>query len=423
MKIILKIIFVLAVLGTSVGLTARALAAEDFDSYSLGALSGQGSWTTITGQSLGVVNAYAHSASNSVTATTSAAATGKLAVATTTFARYSVRILRHGDVVVNDHFFSLTKSNGAYGVRVGINNGEDAIFYANGTSTNMGSISADTWHFLTLSINTLTGIASSTLDGGTEYHAGIGTGFDYVNGVYFNDPGGDANKVFWDDLDSSFSNFDSFCSSYHTETSCNAISSCTWWFSDYLFSITGDPALSSACISSSTAPADYSQPNTPYPTQAACEAAGNTWIPDSGCYASSSEPIIDVNAFYQLTDLFHNPSGFVQNIFNAFDLRKKAPFSWVVQTYQVINEELTDREAHRNSSSTLGAFSPFQLYLPGFNTTTTITFISFAWITDNFATQFALLRQILGFCLWWAFIFYLIKRVSSFFAPLFKDQQ
>lgn len=225
-------------------------------------------------------------------------------------------------------------------------------------------------------------------------------GIDYVNFIT------NSADYYIDDV--RFSAYSgSYCSQFTYQGACVA-AGCSWWHSQEWQNAGLYPYQ--GCVEPGSIPPDYESPLDPYPDQASCEAAGYFWIPGTGCYATTTDFQVDMNLFERFWDIVKDPKGFFEDLFEAFDLRKKPPFSWVIEIYGIITYELQHYEEYEPEES---AFASLDVQFAGFGTTS-IAFINFSYVKNQYSTQFDFFKVIIAFTIWLAFVSFVFARSRNF---------
>lgn len=406
----MRVLFFLILVGLIVPSFAFGAIHDDFDGWSPGQdLNGVGYWAT-TSNSTGDVSAsqyvssphsayFSSSASNGWFYATSTEYTGSVSfdlfVSTCpTGTSASFMLYSLGSFVMN--YLVLPDPTGG-------------CLINHPGSGSFAPLATSTWYDVEIEWSGATNLVTFYLDGvlatSTPPDASLGSGVDefvlvtdsafYLDNLYFT-PGSI-----------------SYCSQFEYEGSCES-AGCTWWFSQEFFD--GGLYPYQGCVDTATVPPEYQDVLDPYPDQATCEGAGYYWVPGSGCYATSTDFQVDMNLFDRFWDIVKDPSGFFDTLFDAFDFRKKPPFSWAIEIYGIITSSLADSGSY---TSDLSAFSTTTVVTAGLGTLQ-FKFIDFRWVQNEYSSYFGTFRSIIGFILWLSFASFVVVR-SRRFAEMLSD--
>ncbi len=272
------------------------------------------------------------------------------------------------------------------------------------------SYAENVWHSVDIQWDKTNDWVRARMNSGAWTATTTAAGFDVTSvRITMNPQAGGVEGFYFDNISYNLVGDSTYCATYETQGVCNADPYCTWWFSQVFYD--GGLFPYEGCVVSSTIPTDYDDWDDPYPDEAACVSAGYYWQVGIGCYSSTVDATLDVSIYDNFWDVVKDPEGFLNKVLAAFDFRKKPPFSWVLEIYDIFYTELDRIDEY---DADLGVFAPVDIYLGDVIGTTSVTFISFTWITDFFPTQFALLRQMIGYFLWIGFAFYIFNRVRRF---------
>lgn len=304
-------------------------------------------------------------------------------------------------------FYTATTSNSAYFTLCG-NSLCDVIAISSEITFNamhIATTNADIW--TDVQIQLLGGMTRARV--GSQDWSSWSTTTNEYDYVSLSASNSGTDYFYYDELTFTENDGTSICENFLTETECGYVEGCSWWdlplTSPYLTQTT----ILGYCVDDDYIPTGWSTTTFAYVDETTCENNGYCWV-GNGCYVCDESMTTTSDYAYsgELADFLTNPSGFLTNAFDYFDLRKKFPIGWVYQIYSIFDEKKTELES--TTGTTTDSFS-FQWNLPGIGTTT-IALINFSYFTEEYATQTGIIRNLLVYALWFGFTWIMWRKIQ-----------
>lgn len=190
-----KLLTILSFLTLLIPLVVYAQLTDNFDSYSTGNLTGQGSWSGSS--SFQVENSVSQTSPNAV------ADSDQSSNITKSFTLHSsgtqIYWGRATDVTTANLWTVKLTDAGSNVTDTRTNNG-NVEYYASGGFHTLGAVSANTWWQINVKWDAATGFCQYSINGGTYTTAAtcLGTIVHGIDGVNFDDVGGPSGTVYFD---------------------------------------------------------------------------------------------------------------------------------------------------------------------------------------------------------------------------------